>query len=113
MYTITREYKFAAAHRIPGHPKCGRLHGHNYRILVEIATHGPLTVEGFVLDFGAVDDVIKPLIDAMDHRYLAAKSDHITAVSPEEDICWLDSPTTSAENLASYMHLRITQAINE
>jgi 6-pyruvoyl-tetrahydropterin synthase len=35
---IARLYKreFAAAHIIEGHPKCGRMHGHNYMLLVRV-----------------------------------------------------------------------------
>ena len=36
------------AHLLPGHPKCGRLHGHTYR--VEVVVDGPAS-EGMVLDF--------------------------------------------------------------
>ena len=35
---IARLYRreFAAAHIIAGHPKCGRMHGHNYMLLVKV-----------------------------------------------------------------------------
>jgi len=35
---IARLYKreFAAAHVIAGHPKCGRMHGHNYQLLAKV-----------------------------------------------------------------------------
>jgi 6-pyruvoyltetrahydropterin/6-carboxytetrahydropterin synthase len=35
---IVRLYKreFAAAHVIQGHPKCGRMHGHNYQLLAKV-----------------------------------------------------------------------------
>jgi len=26
--------EFSAAHRIEGHPRCGRIHGHNYRVCI-------------------------------------------------------------------------------
>ena len=35
---IARLYKreFAAAHIIAGHPRCGRMHGHNYQLLAKV-----------------------------------------------------------------------------
>ena len=35
---VARIYKreFAAAHIIAGHPKCGRMHGHNYILIVKV-----------------------------------------------------------------------------
>jgi len=35
---VIRHYKthFHAAHYIKGHPKCGRLHGHTYKVEVEV-----------------------------------------------------------------------------
>ncbi len=35
---IARIYRreFAAAHVIAGHPRCGRLHGHNYQLLAKV-----------------------------------------------------------------------------
>lgn len=35
---IARLYRreFAAAHVIAGHPRCGRLHGHNYMLLAKV-----------------------------------------------------------------------------
>lgn len=68
---ISREFTFCAAHRLIGHPKCGRLHGHNYRVIVGLERAGgdPL-LDGMVLDFSEMDKIIAPLIDSMDHRYL-------------------------------------------
>lgn len=68
---ICRSYTFEAAHFLPcvpdGH-KCKRMHGHNYRI--EIAVDGLLDSRGFVVDFAELDDMVMPLIAALDHRML-------------------------------------------
>lgn len=69
---ISREYWFSAAHRIEGHSKCGRLHGHNYR--VEVTVEGPI-VNGMVIDYGELDRIVKPFIDGvLDHRYIVSVS---------------------------------------
>ena len=53
---ISREFEFSAAHMLPGHEKCGRLHGHNYRGIVTIS--GPLA-DGMVFDFNLISMVIE------------------------------------------------------
>jgi 6-pyruvoyltetrahydropterin/6-carboxytetrahydropterin synthase len=53
------------AHLLPGHPKCGRLHGHTYR--VEVAVEGGLR-EGMVLDFSELKGRIRDVLSRYDHR---------------------------------------------
>lgn len=68
---IWREFTFEAAHRLPRVPeghKCGRLHGHSYR--VEISVVGPIHYDGMVVDFAAIKAAWKPLHDQLDHNYL-------------------------------------------
>jgi queuosine biosynthesis protein QueD len=69
---LRREYRFEAAHCLPRVPEdhpCRRLHGHNYRIEVELICEvNPDT--GWGLDFYDLDCVVLPHIRALDHRYL-------------------------------------------
>ncbi len=69
---IFREFTFEAAHRLPHVPpghKCGRLHGHSYR--VEVHVSGPVGAHtGWVMDFGDIKKAFEPLGDALDHRFL-------------------------------------------
>ena len=52
MYRISKEFSFSASHRLlglpDGHP-CARLHGHNYRVEVELSA-ADLNRYGFVRD---------------------------------------------------------------
>lgn len=73
MNTISRSYTFSAAHRIEGHPKCGRLHGHNYVVTVQLFGIRDADT-GMLLDYGLLDEVVKPLIDSFDHRYIVSQS---------------------------------------
>ena len=71
MYTITKEFSFEAAHRLLGHPKCGRLHGHSYRVIVELQAQD--LTDGMVRDYAELD-IIKKFIDSgLDHRYIVSK----------------------------------------
>src|SRR4051812_26893989 len=87
---IFKEFTFEAAHLLPyvpeGH-KCGRLHGHSYRVEVHLSGEvDPLL--GWIVDFADVKDVVKPIIDRLDHYYL-------------NDIEGLENPTS--ENLARWI----------
>jgi len=69
---IFKEFSFEAAHNLPfvpeGH-KCGRLHGHSYR--VEVHATGPVDpLTGWLMDFGDIKAAFKPLLNELDHYYL-------------------------------------------
>lgn len=107
MFRITREYWFSAAHRIEGHPKCGRLHGHNYKVEVQV-TMDRLDKQGMVLDFGDLDRVVKPIVDELDHRYmisqynLAAHDPYAVIATSEGHGVELPCQASTAEMLAKY-----------
>lgn len=116
MYKITRTYTFSAAHRLEGHPKCGRLHGHNYSVVVELGVE--VTDHGMVLDYGELDDYVKPIIDSYDHRYIVSR-DNRDSVDPYAELALrnnhavdLPMPASTAECLAQYLYSLIVREIN-
>ncbi|MEA2664302.1 MAG: 6-pyruvoyltetrahydropterin/6-carboxytetrahydropterin synthase [Candidatus Eremiobacteraeota bacterium] len=80
---IKKSYTFEAAHVLPHHPgKCGRLHGHSYRL--EVALAGPLqtagAAAGMVEDFEVVSRVVKgAVVSELDHRSLNELIENPTA----------------------------------
>ena len=95
---IGRTYRFESAHRLPLLPenhKCHHLHGHNYRMVVEVV--GDLDSRGFILDFAELDDVVMPLVRQVDHRYL-------------NDVHGLENPT--AELIARWFFNQISTALD-
>lgn len=72
MYKISKEFHFSAAHQLhgleEGHP-CGRLHGHNYVIIVELSDLA-LDEVGFVEDYGALKDIKEFIDKEWDHENL-------------------------------------------
>lgn len=63
---IVRLYKreFAAGHIIAGHPKCGRMHGHNYLLLAKVYGKSDEW-----LDFEEIKRTVDGLIDEKyDHQ---------------------------------------------
>lgn len=70
--TLSKRYRFESAHRLPylpdGH-KCSRLHGHSFEVEVEL--RGPINPAlGWLLDYAEISAVVRPIVDALDHRYL-------------------------------------------
>jgi 6-pyruvoyltetrahydropterin/6-carboxytetrahydropterin synthase len=53
------------AHFLPGHPKCGSLHGHTYK--VEITIEGE-TRNGMVVDFADLKQSVRETLGQYDHR---------------------------------------------
>ena len=54
-----------AAHHLPGHEKCGRLHGHTYQIDVTIEGDHK---GGMVLDFSDLKKAVREVLAKYDHR---------------------------------------------
>ena len=79
MYTITKDFAFSASHVLHGLAEghqCGRLHGHNYLVTVEL-TSDHLDETGFVLDFGELAPVKSWIDDPLDHRHLNDVLEHL------------------------------------
>jgi 6-pyruvoyltetrahydropterin/6-carboxytetrahydropterin synthase len=54
------------AHFLPGHPKCGQLHGHTYR--VEVVIEGEKS-GGMLVDFADLRAHIRSVLQHYDHRH--------------------------------------------
>lgn len=69
---IIKSFRFEAAHYLPKLPethKCRRMHGHSFKFDVHV--EGPLDPElGWVMDFGDISRLVKPLVEQLDHYLL-------------------------------------------
>jgi 6-pyruvoyltetrahydropterin/6-carboxytetrahydropterin synthase len=121
---ITKDYLvFSAGHFITFDGNvCERLHGHNYQVEAEV--HGPLDENLYVIDFIALRDELKAIVDAMDHRMLlptehptirvetvdqevTARFEERRWVFPREDCLLLPVANTTTELLARYIGLQL------
>jgi 6-pyruvoyltetrahydropterin/6-carboxytetrahydropterin synthase len=95
---LRKEYRFEAAHYLPRVPpghKCARMHGHSYR--VELEVRGPVDpATGWLIDFQAIDDAWVGLHDRLDHRTL-------------NEVPGLENST--CENLAAYIWQEVKASI--
>ena len=118
---VHKDYlKFSAAHfLIFPDGEAERLHGHNYKVYVEV--HSDLDDHGLVLNFQVIKPLVRELVDALDEhllipgrhpvltcesdgagRYEIVYRDRAYAV-PEGDVIILPINNTSAENLAGWI----------
>jgi 6-pyruvoyltetrahydropterin/6-carboxytetrahydropterin synthase len=68
---VVREFRFEAAHQLPGHPgKCRNLHGHRYRL--RVVCRAPVDPQtGLAIDFGELKRIVhERVVDRLDHAYL-------------------------------------------
>lgn len=91
---IYKVFTLNAAHRLPNVPsghKCGRIHGHSFRIEVHIdGAVGDQT--GWVVDYADIQQAFQPIHDLLDHNFL-------------NDIDGLENPTS--ENIARWVWPRL------
>lgn len=91
---VWRRFNISCAHFLPGHPKCGRMHGHNYSI--ELGIVGPV-VGGMVIDFSLLKEIFQACVgNGYDHKTL-------------NDIPGLEMPT--AEVMAFDVAVRMTRGL--
>src|SRR5229473_2825947 len=70
MYEVTVEDSFAAGHYLRNYKgKCENPHGHNYKVRVTLRG-GELDKAGLLLDFKDLKEVMKHVIDRLDHQML-------------------------------------------
>ena len=116
--------KFSACHFLKEHPKCSRLHGHNYYVSVEVG--GKLDEKFFVIDFMELKKELKAIVEPLDHYILVPtqaadikikqKGDSIEVTTPKKryvfptsDVSLLPLPATTSELLAKYIHDKLKE----
>ena len=123
------QHVFSAAHFITfAGDVCERLHGHNYRVAVEV--FGPLDENHYVVDFIALRDELTKITSQLDHRMLLPTMHPLIRVStqgqeveavfspdgrrwvfPLGDCALLPLANTTTELLAEYIGRQLQAAI--
>lgn len=99
-YTLKIVTDFASAHSLRDYPgECRRLHGHNWKVEVEV-TARELDSLGMGVDFKVVKLAARKATDELDHRYL-------------NEIMPFDQINPTAENLAAHLYRRISEELND
>ncbi len=91
---------FAAAHYLREYEGvCNRLHGHNWKVEVQV-TATRLDEVGMGMDFKVIKDATRTLIDQLDHRNL-------------NDIPPFDRINPTAENISAYLYQELAKKLNQ
>lgn len=91
MYEVTVEAGFSSGHYLRNYcGKCENPHGHNYKVRVTLAG-AELDSTGLLLDFKLLKQVLRPVIDRIDHQML-------------NDLEPFTERNPSAENIAKYFY---------
>lgn len=98
-YTLKVVTDFAAAHTLRDYPgACSRMHGHNWKLEVEVCATA-LDEVGMGLDFKVIKNAARELAGRLDHYYL-------------NDIPPFDKINPTAENIASYFYKELSNTLN-
>jgi 6-pyruvoyltetrahydropterin/6-carboxytetrahydropterin synthase len=100
MYELTVEREFSSGHFLRNyHGRCENPHGHNYKVCITLAG-AELDQAGLLLDFKLLKQVMRPVIDRIDHQMLN-DLEPFTTVNP------------SAENIARYFYDQTSQQLSD
>lgn len=114
MFTLVSENSFDAAHFLHGYNgKCSNIHGHRWRVVVEIFSDklsDDKQTRGMVVDFDTLKEDIKQEVDYFDHSLIieagTLKEKNYEALKEEGiRLIELDFRTT-AENFSKYFYDR-------
>jgi 6-pyruvoyltetrahydropterin/6-carboxytetrahydropterin synthase len=98
-YTLKVVTDFAAAHRLNGYPgDCSRLHGHNWKLEIEV-TATALDAIGMGVDFKVIKSAARSVTDNLDHYDLNA-------------LAMFENINPTAENIAAYVYRELTKVLD-
>jgi 6-pyruvoyltetrahydropterin/6-carboxytetrahydropterin synthase len=101
MVSLTRRYRFAAAHRLHSdvlsaeennsvYGKCNNPHGHGHNYVLEVTVAGPVdSATGMVIELGLLDGTVeREVLERFDHKHLNLDVENfINLVPTTENLC--------------------------
>lgn len=98
MFKLAVKTEFSAAHNLREYKgKCEALHGHNWKVEVEITAEN-LNKQGLVLDFHDIKKLLKSVLNEMDHKYL-------------NELKYFKKINPTSENIAKYIFQRFSKLL--
>jgi len=98
-FTLSVEVEFAAAHQLRGYEgNCARMHGHNWKVIVEM-TGQQLDDVGMLIDFKTMKHAAREAARRLDHYYL-------------NDIPPFDEINPTAENIAVWFFDELSETLD-
>ena len=101
MFEVTVEAGFSSGHYLRNYQgKCENPHGHNYKVFVTLIGTD-LDQAGLLLDFKLLKQVMRPVVDRLDHQMINDLEPFDAELNP------------SAENLARYFFQQTAHQLHE
>jgi len=102
VFEVTRQYRFAASHRLHSarlsdeenrelYGKCNNPYGHGHNYVVDVTVRGPIDERtGRAVDVGALDALVaREVLGRFDHRNLNTEVESFQTVVPtSENLAW-------------------------
>ncbi|MCG3215628.1 MAG: 6-carboxytetrahydropterin synthase [Candidatus Heimdallarchaeota archaeon] len=124
---LSRDYfTFSCAHLVIGEKFYETLHGHNYKLLVNV--YGTQGKDNMVINFHSIKRILKPLVDSLDHFILIPSNNKLLQISekgeqitvqiphldkeyefPKSDVVILQIENTTVEELSHYFVKMLAQ----
>lgn len=116
---------FSSAHFLIGHEKCGKIHGHNWKISAIVK--GEVNEKGWVLDFSILKKIIDEIINDFDHKLLLPNSLNFSIdersvnfdangkkyLIPKQDCIILDVNNITCENLSILLCKKLLEKLKD
>ena len=101
MFEVTVQAGFSSGHYLRNYRgKCENPHGHNYKVFVTLVGE-QLDEAGLLLDFKLLKQVMRPVVDRLDHQMINDLAPFDVELNP------------SAENLARYFFQQTAGQLRE
>lgn len=112
MYILKTEAAFDSAHFLSGYNgKCSNLHGHRWKIEIEISSEQLVKdgqCRGMIVDFGDLKSDLKTLANSFDHAFIyekgSLKPETVAALNAENFRLIEVAFRPTAENFAEYFY---------
>jgi len=121
-----RRLDFSCAHFLTGHETCGSLHGHNYRVKIDVL--GDIGPDYMVIDYAKLRETIRKVSKEIDHMILIPgnspkidiknEGENILIYKkngaklynfPKDDVVILPIEATTTELLAKYFYEKLSK----
>lgn len=125
---LSRDYlTFSCAHFVIGENFYEPLHGHNYKILINV--YGTQGKDNMVIDFHDIKKILKPFVDSLDHYVLVPSNNKFLEITekdeqviikiphldkeyelPKSDVVLLPIENTTVEEMSHYFVKLLAQS---
>lgn len=93
---LNRDYlTFSCAHFVIGENFYEPLHGHNYKILINV--YGTQGKDNMVIDFHDIKKILKPFVDSLDHYVLVPTNNKFLEITEKDEQVLIKIPHLDKE----------------